>query len=231
MSRGSALSTHRGRGNRVRPSARPLIVTTRLRSFSRCLWMSSDTTRGQSSWFRPLDSTHTNTYGPVKSSSLLLQMWSRKSRMIFWFSSAPIKRFHLSVFTRSTQKACSRRKSTLSSDNTTPALRDGSWAARTPPAPPLLLLVPVASAMKTQLAEKTTLRAIGWKNDPHLDGSVNLTLLQSSMGCLHYPAWLRLCMEPEACNPTLKSEPSRKTRLESGYHGVGVRTRPNRMTG
>lgn len=94
--------------------------------------------------------------GPVKSSSLLVQMWSRKSSTAFWFSSAPMKRFHLSVFTRSTQKACSRRKSTLSSDKATPALRAGSWGTRTPPAPPLpkpalLLLMLVASAMKTQL--------------------------------------------------------------------------------
>lgn len=61
MSRGCALSTHRGRGSSVRPSARPLRVTTLLLSFSRCLWMSSDTTLGQASWLRPLDSTHTST--------------------------------------------------------------------------------------------------------------------------------------------------------------------------
>lgn len=96
--------------------------------------------------------------GPVKSSSLLVQMWSRKSSIIFWFSSAPMKRFHLSVFTRSTQKACSLRKSTLSSDNTTPTLREGSWGTCTPPAPPLpkpllSLLVLLASAMKAQEEE------------------------------------------------------------------------------
>lgn len=97
--------------------------------------------------------------GPVKSSSLSVQIWSRKSSIIFWFSSAPMKRFHLSVFTRSTQKACSRRKSTLSSDNTIPTLREGSWGTRTPaapplPKPPLLLLVPGASAMKSPLTSR-----------------------------------------------------------------------------
>lgn len=97
--------------------------------------------------------------GPVKSSSLLVQMWSRKSSIIFWFSSAPMKRFHLSVFTRSTQKACSLRKSTLSSDNTTPTLSEGAWDTCTPPAPPLpkplaSLLVLLASAMKTRREKK-----------------------------------------------------------------------------
>lgn len=62
MSWGRALSRHSGSGSSVRPSALPLRVTTLLLSFSRCLWMSSDTTRGQSSWFRPLESTHTSTY-------------------------------------------------------------------------------------------------------------------------------------------------------------------------
>ena len=94
--------------------------------------------------------------GPVNSSSLLVQMWSRKSNIIFWFSSAPMKRFHLSVFTRRIQKACSRRKSTLSSDNTTPALRECSWGTRTPlalplPKPLMVLLLLGGSAMETQL--------------------------------------------------------------------------------
>lgn len=83
-------------------------------------------------------------------------MWSRKSSIIFWFSSVPMKRFHLSVFTRSTQKACSRRKSTLSSDSTTPTLSEGSWDACTPPFPPLfrlLRLVLAGSSMETQEKE------------------------------------------------------------------------------
>lgn len=91
--------------------------------------------------------------GPVKSSSLLVQMWSRKSSITFWFSSVPMKRFHLSVFTRSTQKACSLRKSTLSSDNTIPTLRDGTWGVCAPVLlvlkPPLSLLELLVSAMKT----------------------------------------------------------------------------------
>lgn len=58
---GRALCTDRGNGSRVRPSAWPFRVTTLLLSFSRCLWMSSHTTLGQSSWFRPLESTQTST--------------------------------------------------------------------------------------------------------------------------------------------------------------------------
>lgn len=61
MSWARALSRHSGSGSSVRPSALPLNITTLLLSFSRCLWMSSDTTRGQSSWFSPLESTHTST--------------------------------------------------------------------------------------------------------------------------------------------------------------------------
>lgn len=83
-------------------------------------------------------------------------MWSRKSSIIFWFSSVPMKRFHLSVFTRSTQKACSRRKSTLSSDSTTPTLSEDSWDTCTPPFPPLfrlLRLVLAGSSMDTQEKE------------------------------------------------------------------------------
>lgn len=48
-----ALSRVSGSGSSVLPSARPLRVTTLFRSFSKCRWMSSDTTRGQSSWSRP----------------------------------------------------------------------------------------------------------------------------------------------------------------------------------
>ncbi len=67
MSWGRTLSTHRGSGSRVLPSARPRRVTTLLLSFSRCLWMSSDTTRGQSSWSRPMDRTHTSTFSSYTS--------------------------------------------------------------------------------------------------------------------------------------------------------------------
>lgn len=44
------------------------------------------------------------------------QPWSRKSSKALWFSSNPIKRFHLSVLSRRTVKACSLRKSTRSSE-------------------------------------------------------------------------------------------------------------------
>lgn len=103
--------------------------------------------------------------GPVKSSSLLVQMWSRKSSITFWFSSAPMKRFHLSVFTRSTQKACSLRKSTLSSDNTTPTLRDGTCGVCAPvllvPKPPASLLELLPSAMRTR-EEKLKWQQLGY---------------------------------------------------------------------
>jgi len=44
------------------------------------------------------------------------QPWSRKSSRALWFSFNPIKRFHLSVLRRETVKACSLKKSTLSSE-------------------------------------------------------------------------------------------------------------------
>lgn len=79
MSCGRALSTHNGRGSSVRPSARPLRVTTLLLSFSRCLWMSSDTTRGQSSWFRPLDNTTTSTCAAHTSCHMKLYSYCTKT--------------------------------------------------------------------------------------------------------------------------------------------------------
>lgn len=112
--------------------------------------------------------------GPVKSSSLLVQMWSRKSSITFWFSSAPMKRFHLSVFTRSTQKACSLRKSTLSSDNTIPTLRDGTWGVCAPvllePKPPLSLLELLVSAMMTEENRFCSICTVDNKNAKHANG-------------------------------------------------------------
>lgn len=63
----SFLSTHSGRGSRVRPCARPLSVTASLHRCSRCLQMSWPTTRGQADWFRGLPSTETNTYANIHS--------------------------------------------------------------------------------------------------------------------------------------------------------------------
>lgn len=83
ISWGCALSTHSGRGSRVLPSAWPLRVTTLLLSLSRWWWMSSETTRGQSSWLSPLDSTHTSTWMETWTVS---KTWTANFRQIYLFN-------------------------------------------------------------------------------------------------------------------------------------------------
>lgn len=69
--------------------------------------------------------------GPVNKMRRSPKPWSRKSSKAFWFSSAPMKRFHLSVFSRRAVKTCSLTKSTRSSERTlTFSCPDGT---RTPP--------------------------------------------------------------------------------------------------
>ncbi len=54
--------------------------------------------------------------GPTNKMRHSRQLWSKKSSKALWFSSNPIKRFHLSVLSRRMVKACSLRKSTRSSE-------------------------------------------------------------------------------------------------------------------